>query len=102
MFGVCPCGSKRVGVLLIRGRVKGRCFYRPLPVRWAYEDEIEKGPTVPGVRPADEEERQDGRRHATLEVRGLLSGDHGARPDRRHDADLAGLPRLAAFRQDAG
>ena len=59
MFGVCPCGSKRVGVLLIRGRVKGRCFYRPLPVRWAYEDEIEKGPTVPGVRPADEEERQD-------------------------------------------
>ena len=78
MFVVCPCGSKRVGVLLIRGRVKGRCFYRPLPVRWAYEDEIEKGPTVPGVRPADEEARQDGRRHATLEVRGLLSGDHGA------------------------
>ena len=82
MFRVWPCGSRRVGVLLMWRRIKGPWFGRPSPVPWAYEDEIEKGQAVPGVRQTDEEERPDGRGLPALEVCGLLAEGHGAEAGR--------------------
>ena len=102
MFRVWPCVSRRVGVVLTRRRIKGPRLGHPPPVPWAYEDEIEKGPAVPGVRQTDEEERPDGRGLPALEVRGLLARGHGAQTGREARRRAALLPRLAAFRQETG
>lgn len=102
MFWVWACGSRRVGVLLMRRRIKRRWSGRLRPVPWAYENEIETGPAVPGVRQADEEERQDGRRLPTLEVRGVFAWGRGAQTGRETRRRIARVPRLAAFRQKAG
>lgn len=82
--GVWPCGSRRVGVFLMWRHVKAPWFRRSLRVPWSHEDEIEKGPVVPGVRQADEEERQDEGRLPAMEMRGMFARGHG--PEARRGA----------------
>ena len=56
-FRVGPCGSKRVGLVLMEGFIKTG-LYGGFAFAWPYAIEIEDGSSVPGVRQADEEERQ--------------------------------------------
>ena len=56
-FRVGPCGSGRVGLVLMEGSIKTG-FYGGFAFAWPYAIEVEEGASVPGARQADEEERQ--------------------------------------------
>ena len=56
-FWVRPCGSRRVGLVLMEGSVKTG-FYGGFAFAWPYAIEIEERASVPGVWRSDEEERQ--------------------------------------------
>ena len=65
-------------------------------VGWTHENEVRQGEEMPGVRPADEEERSDREGGAALEVRGLLVEFDDAAGECWTGPAARRLPRLAA------
>jgi hypothetical protein len=63
-IGVWSCGSRRVVLFFFPGIKEVAFPGDPCP----YEDKVEAGETVPGMRRADEEERAHGRWRAALEI----------------------------------